>query len=110
MYCTTSERGNTNSPELLLLIFLPLTNHHNHFLAATLDLYFHPGSVGGCTLFVQLDCFFVFFLKISLLFVILYLPVKPVFDISFNLPFFFTIGMRIMREKIFNDLFSYMYI
>ena len=26
-----------NSPELLLLKFLPLTCHHSHFLAATLD-------------------------------------------------------------------------
>ena len=26
-----------NSPELLLLKFLPLTYHHSHFLAATLD-------------------------------------------------------------------------
>ena len=26
-----------NSPELSLLKFLPLTYHHNHFLAATLD-------------------------------------------------------------------------
>jgi len=26
-----------NSPELLLLNFLPLTNHHSHFLVATLD-------------------------------------------------------------------------
>jgi len=30
---------NTNSRELLLLKFLPLANHHSHFLAAsTLDL------------------------------------------------------------------------
>ena len=27
-----------NSPELPLLKFLPLTYHHSHFLAATLDL------------------------------------------------------------------------
>ena len=27
----------TNSPELSLLKFLPLTYHHSHFLAATLD-------------------------------------------------------------------------
>ena len=26
-----------NSPELLLLKFLPLTYHHSHYLAATLD-------------------------------------------------------------------------
>ena len=29
--------GNTNSPELSLLKFLPLTYHHSHFLAATFD-------------------------------------------------------------------------
>jgi len=29
--------GNTNSPELLLLKFLPLAYHHSHFLAAILD-------------------------------------------------------------------------
>ena len=29
--------GNANSPELLYLKFLPLTYHHSHFLAATLD-------------------------------------------------------------------------
>jgi len=29
--------GNTNSPELSLLKFLPLAYHHSHFLATTLD-------------------------------------------------------------------------
>jgi len=29
--------GNTNSPELSVLKFLPLAYHHSHFLAATLD-------------------------------------------------------------------------
>jgi len=29
--------GNTNSPELLLLKFLPLAHHHSHFLATALD-------------------------------------------------------------------------
>jgi len=28
--------GNTNSPEFLLQIFLPLAHHHSHFLAAIL--------------------------------------------------------------------------
>ena len=32
-----SEGGNTNSPELSLLKFLPLTYHHSHFLVATFD-------------------------------------------------------------------------
>ena len=37
--------GNTNSPELSLLKFLPLTYHHSHFLAATFGfhIFFHPG-------------------------------------------------------------------
>jgi len=29
--------GNTNSPKLSLLKFLPLAYHHSHFLTATLD-------------------------------------------------------------------------
>jgi len=33
----TREEGNTKSPELLLLKILPLTYHHSHFLATTLD-------------------------------------------------------------------------
>jgi len=32
--------GNTNSPKLLLLKFLPLAYHHNHFLAITLGFTF----------------------------------------------------------------------
>jgi len=31
------EEGNKTSPKLSLLKFLLLTNHHSHFLAATLD-------------------------------------------------------------------------
>ena len=42
-----------NSPELSLLKFLPLTYHHSHFLAATLDFT----SFEGRTLFLQLGCF-----------------------------------------------------
>ena len=29
--------GNTNLPEMLLLKFLPLSDHHSHFWAATFD-------------------------------------------------------------------------
>ena len=49
--------GNANSPELLLVKFLPLTYHHSHFLATTLDVFFHPGLFGDHTLFSQLGCF-----------------------------------------------------
>ena len=35
-FCAKAKR-HQNSPELLLLKFLPLTYHHSHFLAATLD-------------------------------------------------------------------------
>ena len=31
--------------ELLLLKFLPLTYHPSHFLAATLDFFFHHGHL-----------------------------------------------------------------
>ena len=48
-----------NSPELSLLKFLPLTYHHSHFLAATLDLtsFFHHSLPEGHTLFLQLGYF-----------------------------------------------------
>ena len=36
-------------------IFLPLTYHHSHFLAAT--WISHLFLTGGCTLFLQLSCF-----------------------------------------------------
>jgi len=38
--------GNTNSPELSLLKFLPLVYHQSHFLAATLDFttFFTTGA------------------------------------------------------------------
>ena len=42
--------GNTNSPELSLLIFLRLAYRHSHFLAATLDFL-------GCRTILQLGCF-----------------------------------------------------
>ena len=51
-----------NSPELLLLKFLPLTYYHSHFLAATLDFtsFFHHSLFEGRTLFLKLGCFVIF--------------------------------------------------
>ena len=48
-----------NSPELLLLKFLPLTYHHSHFLAATLDFtsFFTIAFSRAALLFLQLGCF-----------------------------------------------------
>ena len=47
-----------NSPELLLLKFLPLTYHHSHFLAATLDFtsLFTIAFSWAALLFLQLGC------------------------------------------------------
>jgi len=46
--------GNTNSPELLLLKFLPLAYHHSHFLAATLDftIFFTTTFLGAAHFFI----------------------------------------------------------
>ena len=51
--------GNADSPELLLLIFLPLTYYHSHFLAATLDFtsFFILAFLGATQFFLQLGCF-----------------------------------------------------
>ena len=47
-----------NSPELLLLKFLPLTYHHSHILAATLDFTsFFTIAFLRAALFLQLGCF-----------------------------------------------------
>jgi len=46
--------GNTNSPELS---FLPLANHHSHFLAATLDFTFFTMAFLGPHTFLQLGSF-----------------------------------------------------
>ena len=48
-----------NSPELSLLKFLPLTYHHSHFLAATLDFtsFFTIAFSRAALLFLQLGCF-----------------------------------------------------
>ena len=48
-----------NSPELSLLKFLPLTYHHSHFLAATLDFtsFFTIAFLRAALFFLQLGCF-----------------------------------------------------
>ena len=48
--------GNTNSPELSLLIFLPLTYHHSHSLAATLGFtsFFTIAFLGAALFFYSL--------------------------------------------------------
>ena len=48
-----------NSPELSLLKFLPLTYHHSHFLAATLDFtsFFTIAFLRAAHFFLQLGCF-----------------------------------------------------
>jgi len=45
--------GNTNSPELSLLKFLPLAHHHSHFLAATLEFtsFFTTAFLGAADFF-----------------------------------------------------------
>jgi len=45
--------GNTNSPELLLLKYLPLAHYHSHFLAATLDFtsFFTTAFLGAARFF-----------------------------------------------------------
>ena len=45
----------TKLPKLSLLKFLPLTYHHSHFLAATLDfIFFHHSFSEGRTFFYSL--------------------------------------------------------
>ena len=48
-----------NSSELPLLKFLPLTYHHSHFLAATLDFtsFSTIAFLRATLLFLQLGCF-----------------------------------------------------
>ena len=48
--------GNANSPELSKLKFLPLTYHHSHFLAATLDFtsFFILAFLGAALFFYSL--------------------------------------------------------
>jgi len=50
--------GNTNSPELSLLKDLPLSYHHSHFLATTLDFTsFSQWPFGAAPFSLQLGCF-----------------------------------------------------
>ena len=53
-FCAASQ----NLPKLSLLKFLPLTYHHSHFLAATLDFtsFFNIAFLRA-THFLQLGCF-----------------------------------------------------
>ena len=48
-----------NSPQLSLLKFLPLTYHHSHFLAATLDFtsFFTIAFLRAALFFLQFGCF-----------------------------------------------------
>ena len=56
-FCAKAKR-HQNSPELLLLKLLPLTYHHSHFLAATLDFTsFFTIAFLKAALFLQLGCF-----------------------------------------------------
>ena len=50
-------KRNKNSPELSLLKFLPLTYHHSHFLAATLDFtsFFTIAFLRAAHFFYSLD-------------------------------------------------------
>ena len=54
-FCAVSQ----NLPELSLLKFLPLTYHHSHFLAATLDFtsFFTIAFLRAAHFFLQLGCF-----------------------------------------------------
>ena len=54
-FCAASQ----NLPKLSLLKFLPLTYHHSHFLAATLDFtsFFTIVFLRAAHFFLQLGCF-----------------------------------------------------
>ena len=51
--------GNTNFPEMLLLKFLPLSDHHSHFWVTTFDFttFFMQPFLQGPHLFLQFGCF-----------------------------------------------------
>ena len=90
-----------NSPELSLLKFLPLTYHHSHFLAATLDFtsFFTMAFLGAAHFFIA----WLFLIRYHFF---LYLYIYPKaghrpFWGFFNLSFFFTTG-KIKRQSIFN--------
>jgi len=57
-------KGNTNSPELLLLIFFAVSLQSSHFLAATLD--FTSFFTMGCTLFFTAGLFWIRLLSLRI--------------------------------------------
>ena len=62
--------GNTNLPEMLLLKFLSLSDHHSHFWAATFDFttFFMLPFLHGLHLFLQFGCFCVDIYSITVLY------------------------------------------
>ena len=78
-----------NSPELSLLKFLPLTYHHSHFLAATLDFtsFFTIAFLGPHTFFTA----WLFWIRFHF-FLYLYTPNIASFGTFLTYAFFFTTG------------------
>ena len=83
-----------NSLELLLLNVLPLTYHHSHCLAATLDFtsFFTRAFLRAAHLFLQLGCFGLDFIS----FCICIPQSRPMagFGTFLTYLFFFTTGRR----------------
>ena len=83
-----------NSPVLSLLKFLPLTYHHSHFLAATLDFtsFFTIAFLRAAHFFLQLGCFGLDFIS----FCICIPQSRPMasFGNFLTYVFFFTTGRR----------------
>ena len=83
-----------NSPKLPLLKFLPLTYHHSHFLAATLDFtsFFTIAFLRAALFFLQLGCFGLDFIS----FCICIPQSRPMasFGTFLTCLFFFTTGRR----------------
>ena len=92
-----------NSPELSLLKFLPLTYHHSHFLAATLDFtFFHHSLFKGRTPFFTAWLFLIRFH----FFLYLYIP-KPAYGQLWGFLtyiFFFTTGKEKDEADFINSL------
>ena len=88
-----------NSPGLSLIKFLPLTYHHSHFLAATLDFtsFFTTAFLGAAPFFTA----WLFLIRYHF-FLYLYIPKLAIGWLwgFFNLSFFFTTG-RIKRQSRF---------
>ena len=84
-----------NSPELSLLKFLPLTYHHSHFLATTLDFTsFFTIAFLWAALFLQLGCFGLDFT----FFVFVYPKHRPALGL-FNLYIFFLYHRKKKKMK-----------